>query len=138
MNRPGALIDAGWIVALLDRNDINHERAKLVTPQFSIPFKTCEAAVSEACYLMAKVHPMGPVDVVSMACEGFFETAFTLKGHEELVRVLMKKYRDQQMSLADACLVRMAEIYEEPKILTFDSDFEVYRWGRNKKFDILD
>jgi hypothetical protein len=31
------------------------------------------------------------------------------------------------MSLADACIVRMAEIYERHAVLTPDSDFLVYR-----------
>lgn len=137
MNLPGALIDAGWIVALLDKNDVNHELARLVTPQFPIPFKTCEAVVSEACFLMARIHPKGPADVLSMACAGFFEIAFTLKGEEESIRALMQKYRDQEISLADASLVRMAEIYDESRILTFDSDFEVYRWEKNRKFIVV-
>lgn len=136
-NLPGALIDAGWIVALLDKNDVNHELARLITPEFQIPFKTCEAVVSEACFLMARIHPGGPADVLSMACAGFFETAFTLKGQEEFIRVFMQKYRDQHISLADACLVRLAEIHNEPRILTFDSDFEVYRWGKNRKFVVM-
>jgi uncharacterized protein len=31
------------------------------------------------------------------------------------------------MSLADACLVRMAELYGDHSICTLDSDFRVYR-----------
>jgi len=31
------------------------------------------------------------------------------------------------MSLADACIVRMAEIHERHAVLTLDSDFSVYR-----------
>lgn len=38
------------------------------------------------------------------------------------------------MSLADACLVRMSELYENAKIMTLDSDFTVYR--KNKKSTI--
>ena len=38
-----------------------------------------------------------------------------------------KKYRDQPISLADACIVRMAELYDRHSVLTLDSDFLVYR-----------
>jgi len=31
------------------------------------------------------------------------------------------------MSLADACIVRMTEIYEGHAVLTLDSDFAIYR-----------
>ena len=41
------------------------------------------------------------------------------------------------ISLADACLIRCAEVHREARILTFDFDFKVYRWGRNKRFEIL-
>src|SRR5437667_12295464 len=43
-------------------------------------------------------------------------------------------FRGRPISLADACLIRCAEIYEEARILTYDSDFGLYRWARNKKF----
>jgi predicted nucleic acid-binding protein len=35
--------------------------------------------------------------------------------------------RKQPMSLADACLVRLAELHEKPRVWTLDSDFRVYR-----------
>jgi len=31
------------------------------------------------------------------------------------------------MSLADACIVRMAEIHDRHAVLTLDSDFSIYR-----------
>jgi predicted nucleic acid-binding protein len=31
------------------------------------------------------------------------------------------------MSLADACLVRMAELYDASSVLTLDTDFRIYR-----------
>ena len=40
---------------------------------------------------------------------------------------LMRKYRDTPMSLADACLVRMAEVHEQHAVMTLDRDFLVYR-----------
>jgi predicted nucleic acid-binding protein len=49
----------------------------------------------------------------------------------------MKKYANRPISLADASLIRCAEIHREDRILTFDSDFEIYRWGRNKGFQVL-
>jgi len=39
----------------------------------------------------------------------------------------MDKYADVPMSLADACLVRMAEIQADPAVVTTDRDFLVYR-----------
>ena len=49
----------------------------------------------------------------------------------------MKKYSNVPMSLADACLVIMAEKLQTGRILTLDRDFEIYRWGKNRPFELL-
>jgi hypothetical protein len=41
------------------------------------------------------------------------------------------------MSLADACLMRMAEIHPESKVMTLDSDFVIYRKFRRKVIPLL-
>jgi predicted nucleic acid-binding protein len=53
--------------------------------------------------------------------------AFSLDDDLESVLKLLQKYADVPMSLADACLVRMAETFPDPVILTTDSDFRIYR-----------
>ena len=40
--------------------------------------------------------------------------------------VLMKRYENLLMLLADACLVRMSELISGSLILTLDSDFRIY------------
>jgi predicted nucleic acid-binding protein len=40
---------------------------------------------------------------------------------------LLAKYRETPMSLADACLVRMAELHAGARVFTIDSDFKIYR-----------
>ena len=42
-----------------------------------------------------------------------------------------------QMSLADACLVRMAEIHERSVVMTLDSDFVIYRKFHRKVIPLL-
>jgi hypothetical protein len=50
-----------------------------------------------------------------------------LEEHAGALGKLLQKYRDSPMSLADACVVRMAEIHERHAVLTLDSDLLVYR-----------
>ena len=45
----------------------------------------------------------------------------------EAMRKLIHKYADLPMSLADACLVRMAEQFTRSAVLTLDRDFRIYR-----------
>ena len=40
---------------------------------------------------------------------------------------LLDKYADVPMSIADACLVRLTEIYPNSILLTTDADFKIYR-----------
>jgi len=40
---------------------------------------------------------------------------------------LLRKYADRPMSLADACLVRMAELTDGCQVFTTDKHFRVYR-----------
>jgi len=48
----------------------------------------------------------------------------------------MHRYRDLPMSLADACLVRLAEISGLP-ICTLDSDFTIYRGHRRARLHLI-
>ena len=41
------------------------------------------------------------------------------------------------MSLADACLVRLAELHTDGEVFTFDSDFSIYRRHGNKVIPLL-
>jgi predicted nucleic acid-binding protein len=41
---------------------------------------------------------------------------------------LLEKYQDQEMELADACLVRMAELKRDCRVFTLDkAEFQIYR-----------
>ncbi len=49
----------------------------------------------------------------------------------------MNRYQSVPMSLADACLVRMSELFSPSKILTFDSDFLIYRPNKNQSISLI-
>jgi len=50
---------------------------------------------------------------------------------------LLVRYQNVPMSLADACLVRMSEIYDNSAILTLDTDFKIYRKYRNEQIPVI-
>ena len=137
MNTAGVLLDTGPLVALLSKNDANHERARRLFAACLPPFHSCEAVVAEACFLMKKVDPAGPAEIVALGRRGVYEIAISIDKQWAQVEALMRKYSDRPISLADACLIRCAEIHQERRILTFDSDFRVHKWARNKKFELL-
>jgi uncharacterized protein len=137
MNSGGVLLDTGPLVALLSKDDANHEKARRMFAECAPPFRSCEAVVAEACFLMRKVHAAGPADVVALGARGVYSIAISAEQHWTSIEMLLKKYSDRPISFADACLIRCAEIHGEARILTFDADFGVYKWARNKRFDRL-
>jgi len=53
------------------------------------------------------------------------------------VSSLMKRYANVPMSLADACLVRMAELMPETLVFTVDRGFRIYRRHGRQKIALL-
>ena len=62
--------------------------------------------------------------------------ALRLDAETGALRDLMSRYRNIQMSLADACVVRLAETSGFP-VCTFDSDFALYRAGRHQRLALI-
>lgn len=137
MKAPGILLDTGPIVALLSARDRNHERAVRVFSETAPPFRCCEAVLAEAAFLMRKVDAAGPAEVLALARKGVYEIALSLRDDPAAIEALLRKYADPPISLADACLIRCAELHDEPRIFSFDADFRVYRWSRNRKFELI-
>jgi predicted nucleic acid-binding protein len=119
-----ALVDAGYLVALLSRCDSHHQWAVMQAPGHAPPWRTCEAVLSEAIHLLGA---RGAPAVGGLLRRRALIAAFNLDNDLEPVLKLLQKYADVPMSLADACLVRMAETLPDPVILTTDSDFRIYR-----------
>jgi predicted nucleic acid-binding protein len=118
------LVDAAFLVAILTDRDSNHRWANAVTDQHPPPWKTCEAVVSEAFYLLGI---NGAKALIEFLRRGTVVCPFRLEANIEEVLALMRKYADVPMSFADACLVRMSETISEPIVLTTDADFRIYR-----------
>jgi uncharacterized protein len=105
------LVDAGLLAALLIWRDA-HQGWAVVQPQrFLPPWKTCEAALSEAFHLLG---PGGAPALATLLRRRAVVSAFHLGEEPEEVLELIRKYADVPMSFADACLVRMTEILADP------------------------
>jgi predicted nucleic acid-binding protein len=119
-----ALVDAGFLVALLSRRDSHHRWAVTQAPHHAPPWRTCEAVLSEAFHLLGA---RGTPGLGALLRRRALIVSFDLDDDVESVLKLLRKYADVPMSLADACLVRMTETLPLPFILTTDSDFRIYR-----------
>jgi len=118
------LVDAGFLVALFSRRDSHHPWAVIQAPRHALPWRTCEAVLSEAFHLLGA---RGAPRLSAILRRRVLLMAFNLGNDIEPVLKLLQKYSDIPMSLADACLVRMTETLPDPILLTTDSDFRIYR-----------
>jgi predicted nucleic acid-binding protein len=121
------LVDAGPLVALLDRGDAHHIACLAALRRIDDPLVSVWPAFTEAMYLLSFSHAaqLALWDMVEVG-------ALTLAALDELdvprLRALMVKYRDLPMDLADAALVRVAEREKVSRIFTLDRrHFRVYR-----------
>ena len=133
----GVLVDAGPLVALLDRGDPEHADCVLALKTVRAPLVTVWPAFTEAMYLLRGSWP------TQKALWSRLETdALGLAPIEEAdaprMRELMEKYRDLPMDLADAALVRVAERESLTEIFTLHrAHFRAYRPGRRRSFSIV-
>jgi predicted nucleic acid-binding protein len=65
--------------------------------------------------------------VLDLVTRGVLELPFRVDTELLALRTLVARYASVPMSLADACLVRMAETRPRATVLTLDTDFRVYR-----------
>jgi uncharacterized protein len=125
------LIDTGPLVALLNRRDRYHAWAKRTFDTVEPPVFTCDAVLSEACFLLSGA-PGAQDLVLGLVDDDIIKVDFRLDQEVAALRGLMKKFADVPMSLADACLVRMTELEAPSIVVTLDSDFRVYRRNRRQ------
>ncbi|HUF24303.1 MAG TPA: hypothetical protein VMN81_09260 [Vicinamibacterales bacterium] len=131
------LVDAGPLVALLDRGDPAHDDCVTALKQIRRPLMTVWPAFTEAMYLLRGSWP-GQKALWSRVETG----GLTLSSLDDLdaprMRELMEKYRDLPMDLSDAALVRVAERDNLNDIFTLDRrHFSLYRPGRRRRFSIV-
>lgn len=119
-------VDAGPLVAFLNRADSHHAWAMAMLGQIPPPLLTCEAVLAEAWHLLGKASS-GQRALLELLRRHTVRVAFDLEEHLSSIQKLVERYASVPMSLADACLVRMSELHADCRILTVDDDFHIYR-----------
>jgi predicted nucleic acid-binding protein len=135
--RPSALIDTGAILALLDRDDRWHERCRGAFASLRFPMATSAAVLAEL------FHLVGDQPRDSAAAWGFLRSgAVSVLSIDDsdlpALEILMRRYADHPMDLADATLVHLAHRESLTTVFTIDhGDFEAYRIGGRRRFRIV-
>ena len=130
------LLDTGAIVALLDKNERHHRSCLSALEAVAAPLVTCEAVITESCYLLRSL-PGAPKAILENVVAGTFQIPFQLSRAAAHIQRVLRKYKDREVDFADACLIHLANEFHSGEILTLDHDFEIYRWSVNKPFHLL-
>jgi len=96
------LVDAGTIIAFLDKDDLAHDWA-------------------------VGVFSANENRVIRLVTEKILTLEFSAQANMARIFRLMQKYADRPMDFADACLVVMTEESSDPVLFTLDGDFKFYR-----------
>ncbi|HZT41741.1 MAG TPA: hypothetical protein VFA07_06110 [Chthonomonadaceae bacterium] len=133
------LIDAGPLVAVINRSDTNHRACAALLRELNCPFYTTLPAITEAMYLAhARLGLRAQQALWKLLLRG--DLILEHPTDEDLQRMeeLMLKYADLPMDFADASLVAIAERLSLSRIFTLDrADFSVYRLHNRTPFSIL-
>lgn len=132
------LTDAGPLVAVIDRGEADHTRCVNVLETLQGPMLTTWPAFTEAMYLLGSAAGWRAQEPLwRLVAKGTLQITETTRQMLERMPVLMRKYSDLPMDLADASLVALAEEKGLTHVFTLDSDFTVYRLPRRKRLELL-
>jgi predicted nucleic acid-binding protein len=130
------IVDTGPLVAFLREAEASHAWAVARFKELPAPFLTCEAVLAETFFLVSR-HPGGVRRFFELLGSGLFVTDFSVLQEREALWKLIRKYEDLPMSLADACLVRLAETNSGASVFTLDTHFRVYRKNGRQQIPVI-
>ena len=136
MNNSVVIVDTGPLVAFLSGKETTSEWVKAQFEQFEAPFLTCEPVLVETFFLISRTSN-GRRRFFELLASGLLEFNFLILAEHERLAELLEKYRDLPMSLADGCLVHMAEMNPNSAILTLDTHFKIYRKNNRQPIPLI-
>jgi predicted nucleic acid-binding protein len=134
---PAVLVDAGPLVALIDRSDAHHAACVDALKTLRAPLISAWPPFTEAMYLLHRWDRAQDA-LWALVESGAIRIAELSAPDVPRLRALMQQYKDQPMDLADAALVRIAEREGIKRIFTLDRrHFTVYRIGSRGRFAVV-
>jgi predicted nucleic acid-binding protein len=134
-----ALIDTGFLYALLDRSDRQHLAVAAVLPGAQAPLYLPTPVITEVAYLLLRnVGPTAMADFI----ESLASTKLILLNPESAdyrrAAAIIRQYQDGNLDFVDALLVAVAERLNITQVLTVDRrHFLMVRPAHCPAFDIL-
>lgn len=133
------LSDTGFWFAFFNQKDRFHQQAVDQMMRQEEGLITTWPVITETCYLLGKILGVSSQVQFLSALEADYVAIYDINfGHFPRIYLLMQKYADLPMDLADASLVVLAEQLGHGRILSTDMrDFNTYRWKNHQPFENL-
>jgi uncharacterized protein len=132
------LVDAGPLIALIDRGEPEHDSCVLAMQELVGPLLTTWAVFTEAMYLLGAAGGWVAQEVLWRLSErDDLHLAELDAPMRKAARALMEKYSDVPMDLADATLVALGQSLEVKRVFTLDKDFHIYRFKGKQAFEVI-
>ncbi len=132
------LIDAGPLIALIDKADPTHQNAVATFRSFKTPPLTTWPCLTEAFYFIGNCCGWpGQKALLSLLAKDALRVHAAAADELRRISELMEQYHDNPMDFADASLVTLAELQGLNKVFTIDSGFYVFRLYGKSSFEVL-
>jgi predicted nucleic acid-binding protein len=134
-----ALVDTGFLYALLDRSDRQHGAVTAALPGAQSPLYLPTPVITEVAYLLLR--NVGPTAVADFV-ESLASTKLILLNPEgadyRRAATIIRRYHDSNLDFVDALLVAVAERLDIIQVLTVDRrHFLMVRPAHCTAFEIL-
>jgi uncharacterized protein len=133
------LLDTGFLYALLNRTEQNHERVLAVTREINEPVILPVPAITEVTYLLLRDVGSEAVAafIASLATTDLILEAPQASDYARAAQVILQ-YSDAHIDFVDAVIVAMAERLSITRVLTLDArHFAMFRPSHCGAFELL-
>jgi len=131
---PRAIVDTGYLVALLNRHDAHHRWAVDALDRLPGPWSTSEACISECVFILESAGKLAVEKLLVWIESALLIPGSFLPDSLSSVRHEMLRYRDRWVDYVDACIVVLSDSHPRLPVATVDaSDFVVYFRMRGKR-----
>jgi len=130
------IVDTGFLGSLFELADLRRDRASGYLRDHKHPLVTVGAVVVEACFFL---RPAIKADLLSWIRRGAVSVVEVPVAAYPQLELTLRKYADQEIDLAGAALIWLANETGVRRILTVDrTDFEIFRLKGGKRFELID
>ncbi|MGJ0605788.1 type II toxin-antitoxin system VapC family toxin [Cylindrospermopsis sp. CR12] len=147
MNKISVSVDTSFLLALGNKHDDRHAVAKQHFSRLRLSnyqFIILDSVLTETFYLLGNrtshnVSQQFLSSLCSFADSGFV-MFFSISSESfsiSRIKDISAQFNDKPLDFVDYSLVWLAEYLNNGNILSFDNDFDIYRWHRTKPFHNL-